>query len=176
MTEKSGMNAEDHPAPGSEISFNKNYFANGPYIIGFTVLIAVFFVLIIPSFLPVKRGTPIDKAKLTLRSFGSAQLAYFRAYGNNYASFDALKSVGMVQDQYTPGKMIQDYSMYFRAYNLSTCLGEDSIFHELHTFTIIAYPAIDGDLKTYGITEDQFVREFAEGNDPDSVKSWEPIL
>ncbi len=117
-----------------------------------------------------------SRAKGTLRSIGSSQLAYQGTNNeHNYGSFQALRKTLYIAQGYTLGNMIENYSMTWKAYNLSTVAGEPGI----HQFTVIAYPrnTSSSDLQTFCVTEDQVVRVYnPPNNDLAAIYHWDPIL
>ena len=123
-----------------------------------------------------------SRAKGTLRSIGSSQLAYQGTnYAKNYGSFEAMKDELYVAEGYSLGNMIENYSLTWEVDNgPKELLEEDSLPNVVHTFTIVAFPrdTRPGYLSTFAITEDQVVRVYNpdEGNDPGNVKTWDPIL
>ena len=160
---------------------------------GFTLLellvvaaiIAIIAAIAIPSLLNARRAAWQSRAKGTLRSIGSSQLAY---QGTNnekfYGSFDALKDDLYIAEGYSLGNMIENYSITWEVsgiHDITTIgLGQGGIGN--NKFTIIAYPRDTraGFLNTFAITEDQTVRVFntdpAACNVFESVTSWDPIL
>lgn len=160
---------------------------------GFTLLellvvaaiIAIIAAIAIPQLLNARRAAWMSRAKGTLRSIGSAQLAYQGSNNNKvYGSFEALQKVGDIADGYTLSNMIENYSMSWGVTSPYTDLREGTITGEGiagNAFTIIAYPrdTREGFLQTFAITEDQVVRVFndeEETNEFGSVKTWDPIL
>ncbi|MCP4712043.1 MAG: prepilin-type N-terminal cleavage/methylation domain-containing protein [Planctomycetes bacterium] len=167
---------------------------------GFTLLellvvaaiIAIIAAIAIPSLLNARRAAWQSRAKGTLRSIGSSQLAY---QGTNnkkfYGSFGALKDDLYIADGYSLGNMIENYSMSWTASNpyQGSGTGLDNGGIGNNAFTIVAYPRDDrpGYLNTFGVTEDQVVRvynpeeETATRNLFDDmlnprVNTWDPIL
>ncbi len=141
------------------------------YIIGLLIFSMVF----IPSLLCMRRPAWQSRAKGTLRSIGSSQLAYQGANSDrNYGTFEELKRDMYIAEGYTLGNMIENYSMTWEAYNLSTSPVEPAI----HRFTVIAYPSDPRRLPTFCVTEDQVVREYVPetGNEFEDVYNWDPIL
>ena len=123
-------------------------------------------------------GSWQSRAKGTLRSIGSSQLAFQGVYEDHrYGTFDELKEKLYIAEGYTLGNMIENYSITWEVYNLST------VTTEIHEFTVIAYPrdTRPGFLNTFAITEDQVVRVYnprnrKNKNRVDSVKTWDPIM
>jgi prepilin-type N-terminal cleavage/methylation domain-containing protein len=159
---------------------------------GFTLLellvvaaiIAIIAAIAIPSLLNARRAAWQSRAKGTLRSIGSSQLAYQGTNNNKYyGSFEALQADLYIADGYTLGNMIENYSMTWSATNPykgtggsgPTGIGNNS-------FTIIAYPrdTRPGFLNTFLVTDDQVVRIFNPppgGNNVfEAVYHWDPIL
>ena len=120
-----------------------------------------------------------SRVKGTLRSIGSAQLAYQSS--NNakvYGSFDALQSVGDIAEGYTLENMIEEYYMTWEVDDVSTVPMEWVDIAD-NKFTVIAWPEYQSLLlRTFAITEDQVVRFYNPDNDNelDDVKTWDPIL
>jgi len=122
-----------------------------------------------------------SRAKGTLRSIGSSQLAYRGTNdAKNYGSFKALQDELYIAEGYSLENMIKNYTMTWDVYNDSTVMDEYSELLGVHTFTVIAFPRDrrPGYLLTFAVTEDQVVRVYNPegGNDPGNVKSWDPIL
>lgn len=121
-----------------------------------------------------------SRAKGTLRSIGSAQLAYQNS--NNarfYGSFDALQNVGDIAEGYTLENMIEGYTMTWEIDNFSTVPTEAYPNGRQKTFIVIAWPEYQTMLlRTFAITEDQVVRFYNPGNDNElgDVRTWDPIL
>jgi hypothetical protein len=115
----------------------------------------------------------LSRAKGTLKSIGSAELAYREANSRHvYGSFDALQKSKDIAQGYTLGNMIENYPMTWRAVNTPGAVSN---------FTVIAWPrnSSPGYLDTFGITEDQIVRIFNptnKKNQVEDVKTWDPIL
>jgi prepilin-type N-terminal cleavage/methylation domain-containing protein len=157
---------------------------------GFTLLellvvaaiIAIIAAIAIPQLLNARRAAWMSRAKGTLRSIGSAELAY--QSGNNakaYGSFAALQVSQDIAHGYTLGNMIENYSMSW------TCTSPNSNNGALNgsgigsnKFTVIAWPrdTRKGFLNTFAVTEEQVVRVFNpdNGNTLGSVATWDPIL
>ena len=81
---------------------------------------------------------------------------------------------------YTPGTMIENYSMTWEVINISTAQPENFPAGIESSFVVIAYPrdVHPGFLSTFAVTEDQIVRVFDRdyGKNFDDVKTWDPIL
>jgi hypothetical protein len=122
-----------------------------------------------------------SRARNTLRSIGSAQLAYQAGTANKvYGSFQQLQDVGDIASGYRLGNMIEAYSMTWEVNNVSTVSTEEFPTGILSTFTIIAFPVDHGKygLATFAITEDQVVRAYRRNRniDLDNVHTWDPVL
>ena len=165
---------------------------------GFTLLellvvaaiIAIIAAIAIPALLNARRAAWQSRAKGTLRSIGSSQLAY---QGTNnkkfYGSFGALKDDLYIAEGYSLGNMIENYSMTWSA--SQSAQGTDGRGGGIgaNTFTIVAYPrdTRPGYLLTFGVSDDQTVRVYNPDNnvggrnayvseaDP-RVGTWDPIL
>jgi hypothetical protein len=127
------------------------------------------------------RASWASRSKGTLRSIGSSQLAYQGTNEQrNFGSFKALKDNMYIAEGYNLGNMIENYSMTWEVHNLPADDSEDSQQGAVHSFTVIAWPlrGAPPNLHTFGITEDQVVREYIpkNGNQIDHVQSWDPIL
>ena len=157
---------------------------------GFTLLellvvaaiIAIIAAIAIPQLLNARRAAWMSRAKGTLRSIGSAQLAYQSANNQKrYGSFTALQGVEDIASGYSLGNMVENYSMSWSATSPYGDLRGGTITGGIasNTFTVIAYPrdTREGFLATFAITEDQVVRVYREGIGTfGSVTSWDPIL
>ena len=165
---------------------------------GFTLLellvvaaiIAIIAAIAIPSLLNARRAAWMSRAKGTLRSTGSSQLAYQGTNNNKfYGSFPALKDNLYIAEGYSLGNMIENYSMTWTASNPSTGTSYLGVGIGNNQFTIVAYPRDSraGYLLTFGVCDDQVVRvynpdnsgpgrnEFVTMEDP-HVMTWDPIL
>ena len=161
---------------------------------GFTLLellvvaaiIAIIAAIAIPQLLNARRAAWMSRAKGTLRSIGSAQLAYQNANNDKiYGDFDALQGVEDIAHGYTLGNMVENYSL---SWTTTSPYGKDGLNTgtvrggiAANTFTVIAWPrdTRPGFLHTFAITEDQVVRVFDENTpnvDPGKVHTWDPIL
>jgi hypothetical protein len=123
----------------------------------------------------------MSRAKGTLRSTGSAELAYQRTTRQKlYGSYQELRDTDYIAEGYTPSNMIENYSMSWEVHNISTAPTEEFPAGIMSTFTIIAYPrdTRPGYLLTFGIGEDQVVRVYNpdNDNDPYNLHTWDPIL
>ncbi len=148
----------------------------------FVVLILIW--IAIPNQLGSRRVAWNSRAKGTLRSLGSSQLAY---QGTNnekvYGTYEAMKKDLYIHKDYTLGNMITAYSMTWEVATVSTVGPEGEIINAGCRFEMVAYPTVpnnrfETDLYTFAITEDQIVRRFSpnNGNDPYDVRTWDPIL
>jgi len=148
----------------------------------FVLTFAVLAFFSIPSILGARRASWPSRAKGTLRSIGSSQLAYKGTnHARNYGSFEAMQHDLFIAEGYTLGNMIENYSMTWEFDNgPKGLLEEDSLPSMVHTFTIIAFPrdTRPGYLSTFAVTEDQVVRVYnpENGNYSGNVKTWDPIL
>jgi hypothetical protein len=145
-------------------------------ILSYLLLIALAVVYFPPSTFSGLGASWQSRAKGTLRSLGSSQLAYQNTNDAKvYGSFEALKDEMYIAEGYTQSNMIENYSLLWRV---------DSRFDEpsettVSTFTIIALPwdTHPGFLSTFCVTEDQVVRVYnPPGNRFDAYRSWDPIL
>jgi len=157
---------------------------------GFTLLellvvaaiIAIIAAIAIPALLNARRAAWQSRAKGTLRSIGSSQLAYQGTNNEkNYGTFDALKKDLYIAQGYSLGNMIENYSMSWDASNPSTGTGPLGAGIGNNKFTVIAFPrdTRPNFLNTFGVTDDQVVRVFNPSNTTNSwtsVTSWDPIL
>ena len=140
--------------------------------------------------LNAKRSHWKSRAKATLRTYGETQLAFqnVNPFGA-YASWDELVYYDYIEDGYTGGNIIDNYSLWTHmnkpelfAYPKS---GEIKSLH--HSFTVVAFPRKTlppGYLATFAIREDQTLRVYRPdtpdvkewGEDDDySALTWEPI-
>jgi hypothetical protein len=142
-------------------------------------VLTVFYFFCLPSLMGARRAAYPSRAKGTLRSIGSTELAY---QGENkarvYGSFQAMKDTLYIAEGYTLGTMIEKYSMTWQVNNVYTVPTEEFPSRTISTFTVIAWPRAPRFLPTFGITEDQVVRIYnpENGDDPARVKTWDPIL
>jgi type IV pilus assembly protein PilA len=157
---------------------------------GFTLLellvvaaiIAIIAAIAIPSLLNARRAAWQSRAKGTLRSIGSSQLAYQSTNNNKaYGTFTALQEDLYIATGYTMGNMIENYSMTWSATNPYLGTGNSTVRGiGNNTFTVIAFPRDTraGFLNTFSVTDDQVVRVFnpESGNIFDAVYHWDPIL
>ena len=165
---------------------------------GFTLLellvvaaiIAIIAAIAIPALLNARRAAWQSRAKGTLRSVGSSQLAYQGTNNDKfYGSFKAMVDDLYIATGYSLGNMIENYSMTWTITNPATGTGTLGAGIGNNTFTVVAYPrdTRQGYLSTFGVTEDQVVRVY----NPDSlsgapnqlngfadpmVSTWDPIL
>jgi len=155
---------------------------------GFTLLellvvaaiIAIIAAIAIPQLLNARRAAWMSRAKGSLRSIGSSQLAY---QGTNnakfYGTFQALQKTMYIASGYNMSNMIENYSMSWTVSNPSGGTGMAGIGN--NRFTVIAFPrdTRPGFLNTFGVTEDQVVRVWdptTPGALWNSLSSWDPIL
>jgi len=108
---------------------------------------------------------------------GSSQLAYSSKNEQGiYGSFDALQAELLIAPGYTPGNIVENYSMTWDVSNLST-VGPEGI---ISTFTIVAHPEsrMRIYLETFCVTDDQVVRVYnpESGNKYEDIYHWDPIL
>jgi len=163
---------------------------------GFTLLellvvaaiIAIIAAIAIPSLLNARRAAWQSRAKGTLRSIGSSQLAYQGTNNSKlYGSFGALKDDLYIAEGYSLGNMIENYSMTWSASNPYGGTGDDITRGGIanNAFTVVAYPrdTRPGYLLTFGVTHDQVVRVYNPSNgnlwnsfDDPRVTTWDPIL
>jgi prepilin-type N-terminal cleavage/methylation domain-containing protein len=158
---------------------------------GFTLLellvvaaiIAIIAAIAIPQLLNARRAAWMSRAKGTLRSIGSAELAY--QSGNNkkaYGSFDALQTSQDIAKGYTLSNMIENYSMSWTVTNPNSNTGSlTGMGIGSNKFTVIAWPrdTRTGFLNTFAINEEQVVRVYdptTVGVSLGSVSTWDPIL
>ncbi len=153
-----------------------------------TILIIFLFLVILthPRFHPAYQS----RAKGTLRSISSAQIAYRSTNEENeFGSFDALHDDFYIADGYNLENMIEGYTMTWNISNISTVSGEVIPAGVMNSFTIVAYPldTRPGYLNTFGVTEDRVVRVYNPEESIDNrnqyygpnnpmVKTWDPIL
>ncbi len=125
----------------------------------------------------IRHHPPGSRAKGTLRSIGSSQLAYRELNDQGqYGSLPALQATLGISDRYNLGNMIENYSMTWEAHNISIAVGEPLVSQ----FTVIAYPRDTryASMATFCITEDQIVRVYLSGKgyEFESIYHWDPIL
>lgn len=144
-------------------------------ILSYLLLIALTAVYIPPSTFLGRGAAWQSRAKGTLRSIGSSQLAYQNTNDSKvYGSFKALKDEMYIAEGYTPTNMIEGYSLLWRVGDF-----DERTEKTIPTFTIIAFPneTRPGFLSTFCVTEDQVVRVYNPlGNKFDVYRSWDPIL
>ena len=126
----------------------------------------------IPQILGARRSYWAPRAKSTLRAYGKTQEAYKEANPRGtYASWDDLVKYEWVEEGYTRGNIIENYSVWTNT--------------EDNEFIVIAFPRKTyppGYLSTFAIREDQILREYQPepemtewDDDVDCVFTWEPI-
>ncbi|MFH1676997.1 MAG: hypothetical protein ABIC40_08215, partial [bacterium] len=148
-------------------------------IVTYILLIAITANLYVPA--GSRQPAWESRAKGTLRSMGSTQLAYQNTNeGKLYGSFEALKREMYIAEGYNEGNMIENYSMTWQVNNISTMQSEQFPMGLMSTFTVIAYPrdTREGYLSTFGVTDDQKVRKYNPKNKNryGNVRTWDPIL
>jgi len=166
----------DEFQPGRKVGF-------GSWVM--SCLIALIVVIVIAIAIPSRYGTRrtawASRAKGTLRSIGSSQLAY---QGTNneksYGSFSALKGDLYIAEDYNLGNMIENFSMTWEVSGTLSTVEGDVPLGIMDKFIIVAYPRDlrPGYLSTFAVTEDQVVRVYNPSNDNEfyNVYSWDPIL
>jgi hypothetical protein len=144
-------------------------------VLSYLLLITLTVVLIPPSTFLSLRASWQSRAKGTLMSIGSSQLAYQnRNDAKVYGSFKALKDEMYIAKGYTQSNMIENYSLLWRVSDF-----DERTEKIVPTFTVIAFPrdTRPGFLSTFCITEDQVVRVYnPPGSRFDVYRSWDPIL
>ena len=161
---------------------------------GFTLLellvvaaiIAIIAAIAIPSLLNARRAAWMSRAKGTLRSLGSSELAYQSTNNQKqWGSYEALVDTMYIQDGYSLGNMIENYSISWEISEQADLTGSlgAGVGVANNAFTIIAYPRDSraNFLNTFAVTQDMTVRVFVPDsaiapNNWDSVTSWDPIL
>lgn len=181
--------------PDRRIDIKKSWgplaFHGGISAILAVIMLIVLFMSIMTgsSAMSSRRGAWMSRARGTLRSTGSSQLAYQRTNNSKYyGSIDDLRDNLYIAQGYSLGNMIENYSMTWAVRN--DYAGGSGRGIGSNTYTIVAYPrdTLPGYLLTFGITEDQIIRvynpdtyipgeknEFIDINDP-RVLTWDPIL
>ena len=172
-----------NPTPHNEFQKEKKWSMQSCLMWGiiFVLIFIILTFILMPLMLGARRAAWQPRAKGTLRSIGSSQLSYQGTNNaRNFASFEALKRDLYIAKGYTLGNMIENYSMKWEVYNVSTVMDEYFELPCVNTFSIIAYPRDrrPGYLSTFAITEDQVVRVYNPegGNDPGKIKTWDPVL
>jgi len=143
-----------------------------------------------PRLLNAKRSGWESRAKSTLRDYGETQLAFqnVNPFGA-YASWDKLVYYDFIEDGYTGGNIISNYSLWTHVNKPGLFVYPKSGENESlqHSFTVVAFPRITsppGYLPTFAIREDQTIRVYRPetpyakewGEDGDyGAKTWEPI-
>jgi hypothetical protein len=143
--------------------------------------IVLFLMISLPGHLNQKRSIWTQGAKRTLRAYGEAQLSYRETnLENGYGSWNALDRTGYIEDSYTQGNMIENYSLFTSVPNPRS--NSWSL-----TFTAVAFPrktTPPGYILTFAIREDQILRAYNPdipdvnfwGKDDDfGAITWEPI-
>jgi hypothetical protein len=128
-----------------------------------------------------RRAAWSSRAKGTLRSIGSSQLAYQGANTEKlYGTFDALKKDLYIAEGYTLSNMIGNYSMTWQVNNISIAPSEEIPTGVMSSFTVIAWPRDrrKGYLHTFAVMDDQVVRVYNPKNKNrlSNVATWDPIL
>jgi len=142
-----------------------------------------------------RRAAWQSRAKGTLRSIGSSQLAYQNSNADkSYGTFEDLRDALYVAQGYTLENMIEAYTISWTAYSSSPAeeagseegkpvfedtMGSTKTHEPYDSFTIIAYPTAGSrGLCTFAVTEDQVVRVYNPGNrnKENDVLTWDPIL
>jgi hypothetical protein len=144
-----------------------------------TVLVYVGIFIFSANMLSARRPAWESRAKGTLRSIGSAELAY--KTGNTakqYGSFKALLESQDIASGYTLGNMIENYSMTWQTGSAPSTVSAEFPYGTIRTFTVIAWPAKRKHFQTFAVTEDMVVRVYnpKNNNKVHDVKSWDPIL
>jgi len=154
-------------------------------------LIYIFLVAIVLAdvFYIVTQGPEIGimrPARETLRSIGSAQLAYQGSNNNKYyGTLEALQSTGDLPAGTTHTTIIKYYSLSWEILCPPYPMYGGTIVScgiAANFFTIIAWPdrqrIILTDLKTFAITEDQVLRQFeaTHGNKLNAVSTWDRVI
>jgi type II secretory pathway pseudopilin PulG len=151
------------------------------FVAAIVIAILIIAAMAIPSLLCARRAAWQSRAKGTLRSIGSSQIAFKGAnQDNTYGTFDELKAEPFIADGFTLDNIIENYTMEWEVNNFEVMESGENPEGINSTFTIIAFPRNrrPGYLQTFAITDDQVVRVFnPDGeNDFDTVNSWDPIL
>jgi len=153
------------------------------FAIGITLMYFVIILMVISTsnVLNTDRAQMMSRAKGSLRSIGSSQLAYQGANNQKfYGTFEALKKDMYIAEVYTLSNRIEGYSMSWQVNNISTAVSEEIPSGVMSSFTVIAWPRDKrkGFLNTFGVTEDQVVRVYNPDNKNrlGNVATWDPIL
>jgi len=123
--------------------------------------------------LDARRSAYMSRAKGTLRSIGSSQLAYQSTNKDHlYGTFQALQDSMYIAEGYTLDNIVEEYNLTWWVRHHQYSEGYRS------TFTIIAWPRERYNLMTFAVTEDQVVRVYnpESGNRLHEVQTWDPIL
>lgn len=159
-------------------------------------LFGILLTLILSGCISTRNPAWESRAKGTLRSIGSSQLAFQGiSPDNSFGTFSDLSAEMYIAQGYSTANMIERYTLDWVAYasepeiekkpdddevEFADSLAVEDWEHEPYDrFTIIAYPRSGNHgLRTFGVTEDQVVRMYNpdNGNVEEDVLSWDPIL
>ncbi len=151
-----------------------------------SILLAISSTGCIPQILNARRSAWESRAKGTLRSFGSTQLAFQgTTEDKHYGTWDELQEAEYLAAGYTKENIVDNYVLW-TSVDDSPYYDHNTDTHYNATFTVVAFPrdTMPGYLSTFAIREDQVLREYnsstpyalpwGEANDF-GAKSWEPI-
>jgi hypothetical protein len=175
----------EEPMESTEFVSDNKYFWPTVYIF-LSIALVVYVIYLVNE---INDRFPAKRAARTLRSIGSAQMAYMGSNNNHeYGSFMALQQVGDCGGPYyTLGDMINGYSMTWNVGKIPGELVPECPYPVFSTYTVIAYPRYPKyywrELSTFGITDDNIdpepiVRRYSpeNGDDVSAVLTWDPIL